>query len=38
MYAKVAKADVDEIVEQHLVQDRPVERLLMTEEFWGRKE
>jgi len=36
MYAKVGKDDVDEIVEQHLVQDRPVERLLMTEEFWSR--
>jgi hypothetical protein len=35
-YAKVGKDDVDEIVEQHLVQDRPVERLLMSEEFWGR--
>ena len=36
MYAKVGKDDVDEIVERHLVQDRPVERLLMSEEFWSR--
>jgi (2Fe-2S) ferredoxin len=36
MYAKVRKDDVDEIVEQPLVQDRSVERLLMSEEFWSR--
>jgi (2Fe-2S) ferredoxin len=30
-YGKVTEADVDEIVEQHIIGGRPVERLLMPE-------
>ena len=35
MYGKVQKSDVSEIFEQHLQNGKPVERLLMAEEFWG---
>ncbi|OGT91562.1 MAG: ferredoxin [Gammaproteobacteria bacterium RIFOXYA12_FULL_61_12] len=35
MYAGVRKEDVAAIFDEHLEQDRPVERLLMTREFWG---
>jgi len=35
MYGKVQKADVADIFEQHLQNDKPVERLLMAAEFWG---
>jgi (2Fe-2S) ferredoxin len=35
MYGRVQKADVAEIFERHLQQGKPVERLLMAEEFWG---
>ncbi|HED34511.1 MAG TPA: (2Fe-2S) ferredoxin domain-containing protein [Gammaproteobacteria bacterium] len=35
MYAGVTKKDVDIIFEQHLLNDQPVERLLMSSEFWG---
>ena len=35
MYARVGKDDVAEIYDEHLEQGRPVERLLMTPEFWG---
>jgi len=35
MYAKVGKDDVASIYEQHLEQGQPLERLLMTPEFWG---
>jgi (2Fe-2S) ferredoxin len=34
MYGRVRKADVSEIFEQHLQNGKPVERLLMAEEFW----
>ena len=30
-YGRVTEADVDEIVEQHIIGGRPVERLLMPE-------
>lgn len=36
MYARVGQADVAEIFEQHLEQGRPLERLLVSEEFWER--
>jgi (2Fe-2S) ferredoxin len=35
MYAKVGKDDVAAIYDEHLEQGQPVERLLMTPEFWG---
>jgi (2Fe-2S) ferredoxin len=35
MYARVGKADVTELYEQHLLGDQPVERLRMAGEFWG---
>ncbi|QEP44376.1 (2Fe-2S) ferredoxin domain-containing protein [Ectothiorhodospiraceae bacterium BW-2] len=34
MYGKVTKADVSDIIEQHLLADRPVERLRVSKEFW----
>ena len=35
MYGRVGKDDVAEIFDQHLEQGEPVERLLMSAEFWG---
>ncbi len=35
MYAKVTVEDVTEIVEQHLLEDSPVERLKISEEVWS---
>lgn len=35
MYAKVGKEDVAAIYDEHLEQGQPVERLLMTPEYWG---
>ncbi|MCB1774541.1 MAG: (2Fe-2S) ferredoxin domain-containing protein [Gammaproteobacteria bacterium] len=35
MYAGVGKDDVAEIFDQHLQNDQPVERLLVSKEFWG---
>lgn len=35
MYGGVTKDDVTEIFDQHLLQDQPVERLLMPKEIWG---
>jgi len=35
MYGGVSKEDVAAIFDQHLENDRPVERLLMSSEFWG---
>ncbi len=35
MYRKVTPADVGEIFDTHLVNDQPVERLLMPTMFWG---
>jgi len=35
MYAKVGKGDVAVIYDEHLEKGEPVERLLMTPEFWG---
>lgn len=35
MYGGVRKEDVAEIFDQHLEQGEPVERLLMSKEFWG---
>lgn len=35
MYGGVTKADVAEIFDTHLQNNRPVERLLMPKEFWG---
>ena len=35
MYGGVGKDDVADIYEQHLENGEPVERLLMTSEFWG---
>ena len=34
MYARVGKADVATIFEEHLLNDKPVERLLASPEFW----
>lgn len=34
-YNKVAPDDVPEIIEKHIVNNQPVERLLMPEEAWG---
>ena len=35
MYGGVTKADVNEIFEDHLLGDKPVERLFMSKEYWG---
>jgi len=35
MYGKVSKADVTAIVEEHLLGDQPVERLLVPDFVWG---
>lgn len=35
MYGNVSESDVKEIVDQHLLGDQPVERLLMPEHVWG---
>ena len=35
MYGGVTKEDVSAIFDEHLLQDKPVERLYMTEEFWS---
>ncbi len=35
MYSKVTKEDVVELIDQHLLADRPLERLLTDEEIWG---
>lgn len=35
MYAKVGKDDVAEIFERHLEKGEPVERLRMSDEYWG---
>jgi len=35
MYSGVKKDDVASIFDEHLINDQPVERLLMTEEFWS---
>lgn len=35
MYGGVTKADVAVIFDEHLQDNRPVERLLMPKEFWG---
>ena len=35
MYGGVGKEDVVTIFEEHLIQDKPVERLIMSKEFWG---
>jgi (2Fe-2S) ferredoxin len=34
MYGRVTKEDVGEIFEQHLLNDKPVERLQVDKEFW----
>ena len=35
MYGGVSKEDVSTIFEEHLMQDKPVEKLIMSKEFWG---
>ncbi len=35
MYAGVKAADVSEIIDEHLLQDKPVERLLMSADLWS---
>lgn len=35
LYAKVGKDDVGEIFDQHLLADKPVERLLAAPAFWS---
>lgn len=35
MYSHVANEDVTEIIEQHLLEDKAVDRLRTSEEFWG---
>ncbi len=35
MYGRVGKEDVAAIFEEHLVNGKPVERLLMPKDFWG---
>lgn len=35
MYANVSKADINEIIDEHLLGDKPVERLLMPASIWG---
>jgi (2Fe-2S) ferredoxin len=34
MYGGVTKADVAEIIDQHLLADKPVERLMVSSEVW----
>jgi (2Fe-2S) ferredoxin len=34
MYGGVTKADVSEIIDQHLLADKPVERLMVSSEVW----
>jgi (2Fe-2S) ferredoxin len=34
MYGGVTKADVAEIIDQHLLADTPVERLMVSSEVW----
>lgn len=34
MYGKVAKEDVAAIIDEHLIGDRPVERLMIPAELW----
>lgn len=34
MYGKVTKEDVDEILDEHILGDKPVERLKVSEEVW----
>lgn len=35
MYAKVTPSDVATIIDEHLLQSKPVERLLQPQEVWG---
>ncbi len=35
MYGGVSKEDVAHIIDEHLLNDRPVERLKVDKEFWG---
>jgi (2Fe-2S) ferredoxin len=35
MYGGVAKSDVATIFDEHLQNDQPVERLRVSDEFWG---
>ena len=35
MYGGVSKGDIPEIIEQHLLGDQPVERLLAPEDIWS---
>lgn len=35
MYGGVKKDDVNSIFDQHLLNDQPVEALLMTKDFWS---
>lgn len=35
MYGGVKKEDVSAIFDEHLLGDKPVERLFMSKEFWG---
>jgi len=35
MYTGVSKEDIPEIIEQHLLGDKPVERLLAPEDVWS---
>ena len=35
MYGGVSKEDVSTIFEEHLIQDKPVEKLIMPKELWG---
>lgn len=34
-YHKVAQKDVEEIVDQHILQGKPVQRLMIPEDVWG---
>jgi (2Fe-2S) ferredoxin len=35
MYGGVNKEDVAHIIDEHLLNDKPVERLKVNKEFWG---
>lgn len=35
MYGPVTSADVPEIIEEHLINDRPIKRLKVPQEIWG---
>jgi len=35
MYGKVTKGDVAAIIDEHLLADKPVERLMLSPEVWG---